>query len=437
MKDRWRDSEADNLIKGYTVTGHEDLALLAYATRLVGIVPDLAMHGGGNTSCKGIFRTTSGDEIPALFIKPSGADMGMVFPEDFIAMDLVHLQRLNSVQALSDEKITAMFHKNMLSRSNSLPSIETPMHAFLAKKFVIHTHPSAILALSNRIGGERFSAEALGGEAGFIPYASLGLHLGHSTAAEMVKKNDPPAIVLAQHGLVTWGESAKEAYQKTISFVSRAENYLRKTKLFACAGESKTSVYTALRRYKKYSPLLMELLSPYSTVLAPLISKETLDLLDGPHAREIFCTQPLNPDHLLRTKITPLFVENPDYENEDSLRCQIAEGIKSYTAKYTAYLKRHLKQPKGLKPPASEFLPSVLLLPGLGAVCAAADAKTAHIFRDITRQSLHVKRLIYETGGTYFGLSEDDSFEMELRIWRKQTYPSGVYRDNQRHSEEA
>ncbi len=424
MKDRWKDSEARQFIKTSGLAGQEDIALLAYATRLVGKIPDLAMHGGGNTSCKGNFETIQRNNIPALFIKPTGKDMGMVSPADFIAMDIVSLKSLCSVRSLSDDEITAGFRQHMLRYSNNLPSIETPMHTFLEKKFIIHTHPSAVLALANRIGGEETVKEALGNEVGFIPYASLGLNLGRSIAAEMVKKNGPAAIVLAQHGLVTWGESAREAYKKTIAFVTRAENYLKRKKRISLAVESRTSVYTARRRFKKYAPLLTELMSPHFVALAPLLSKEVLDLLDAPKAGEIFCTEPLNPDHLLRTKLTPLFVENPDYANEDSLRHRIAERIKSYSADYAAYLKRHSKQMKGLTPPATEFLPRVMLLPGLGAVCAACDMETAAVFRDITRQALHVKRAIYETGGTYVGLAEDDSFEMELRIWRKNSAPA-------------
>ncbi len=420
MKDLWKDFDARQFIKTHGPAENEELAVLAYATRLVGAIPDLAMHGGGNTSCKGIFRTASKDQIRALFIKPSGADMKTVFPEDFIALDLLSLMKsLRSVRAHGDEEITAMFRQHMLKPSNTLPSIETPMHALLENRFVIHTHPSAILALSNRIGGEKIVTDALGAEAGFIPYASLGLDLGGAVATEM-KKKGLQAIVLSQHGLVTWGESAKEAYKKTIGLVSRAESHLKRTKGLSAIPESKTSVNTAMRRYKKYAPLLTELLSPYSSVLSPLISKEILDAVDGPKAREIFCTEPLNPDHLLRIKISPLFIENPDYENEDILRRQIVEGLKSFRAGYAAYLKRHAKRLHGLMPDDSEFMPRVLLMPGLGAVCAAADMQTADILRDITRQAFHVKRLIYETGGDYLGLSEDDSFEMELRRWRKQ-----------------
>lgn len=423
MKDRWSASEASDFIKTHGVSDNQDIAFLAYATRLVGSVPNLAMHGGGNTSCKGIFNTTADGEVPALFIKPTGKDMAKVLTADFIALDLASLKKLCSVRSLSDEEITAGFRQHMLRPSNNLPSIETPMHAFLEKKFIIHTHPSAILALADRTDAQEKVSEALGYAVGFIPYASLGLNLGHAVASEMTREKDPPAIVLAQHGLVTWGENAREAYKKTIRFVSLAEDYLRREKRFTVSVKSRTSLYIASKRYKKYAPLLREFLSPYSIILAPLISKEVLDLLDGPKAREIFCTEPLNPDHLLRTKISPLFIENPDYENQDSLCRQIAEGIKSYSADYADYIRRHSKQAKGLKTSAADFLPRVMLLPGLGAVCAASDIETANIFRDIIRQALNVKRVIYETGGTYFGLAEDDAFDMELRVWRKQKCP--------------
>jgi rhamnose utilization protein RhaD (predicted bifunctional aldolase and dehydrogenase) len=419
MKNRWSDSEASNFIKTRGLSDNKDLALLAYATRLVGGIPALAMHGGGNTSCKGTFTSTAGDEMPALFIKPTGSDMAKVAPADFIALDLIPLQRLLSQRSLTDEAITAGFRENILGHSKLLPSIETPMHAFLKKKFIIHTHPSAVLALADRTDAQETVPEALGHKVGFIPYASLGLNLGHAVASEMTRKKDPPAIVLAQHGLVTWGETAREAYKKTIEFVSLAEEYSRKTKRFTAAVQCQASVNVAYKRYNNYAPLLSELLFPDAIILAPLISKEILDLLDNPKAREIYRTEPLNPDHLLRTKIRPIFVENPDYENEVSFRRQISEEAKSYSADYAAYIKRHSRQLKGLEPPASEFLPRVLLLPGMGAICAASTIEDADTYCDITRQSLDVKKTIYETGGTYKGLSGDDCFEMELRIWLK------------------
>jgi rhamnose utilization protein RhaD (predicted bifunctional aldolase and dehydrogenase) len=428
MKNTWKNHEADEFVKKHGSVSGKDIALLAYATRLVGRVSDLAMHGGGNTSCKGIFQTSSRGEAHALFIKPSGADMGKISPSDFIVLDIDYLKKLRFRPSMQEKAITMGIRRHMLQSSDFPPSIETPMHAFLEKKFVIHTHPSAILALSNRTDGEKITLEALGEDVGFIPYASLGFKLGRAAASEVERKSDPPAIVLSHHGLVTCGETAEEAYAKTIEIVTRAEEYLAKKAEAARFAKSKITVYTASQRYNKFAPLLQELLflpadSPDNSngegALSHLVSEKLLALLEAPHAREIFCTAPLNPDHLLRMKIRPVFLENPDYDNPDFLRRRIAAEIKSYQKDYTAYLKRHSQQLQGFRPPDSEFLPRVLLLPGLGAICAAATIENADIFRDITRQAINVKWEIHETGGTYSGLAEDDAFEMELRIWQK------------------
>jgi len=428
MKNRWNQSAALHFIEKHRQARGEDVALLAYATRLVGGDPELAMHGGGNTSCKGIFKNASGEEVPALFIKPSGADMGRVLPADFIAMELDYLKTLRSLSSLRDDAIAVEFRWHMLKESVFSPSIETPMHAFLEKKCIVHTHPSAILALSNRTDGQKTVAEALGDEAGFVPYASLGFNLGRAAAAEMAMKKDPPAIVLAQHGLVTWGETVREAYEKTIDYVSRAEDYLKRKTMPILPVKGKTPLHTASRRFKRLLPMLKEMLFPTAdttanasgqVVLSHFATEKLLALLDSPRAEEIFCTPPLNPDHLLRIKIRPVYLENPRYDDPDALRRLIAEGIKSYKDDYARYISRHAGQLQGVTPSEEEFFPRALLFPGTGVVTAAKDLLNADIYMDIIRQAMHVKSVIYETGGTYAGLLEDDAFEMELRIWGK------------------
>lgn len=432
MKNRWNQSAAHKFIEKHGPARGENVALLAYATRLVGGDPELAMHGGGNTSWKGIFKKASGEEVPALFIKPSGADMGRVLPADFIAMELDYLKTLRALSSLRDDAIAVEFRRHMLKESVFSPSMETPMHAFLEKKCIVHTHPSAILALSNRTDGQKTVAEALGDEAGFVPYASLGFNLGRAAAAEMAIKKDPPAIVLAQHGLVAWGETVREAYEKTIDYVTRAEDYLKRKTAPILPVSGKTSLHTASRRFRQCLPMLRELLSPAAStaghakgeaVFSHLATEKLLALLDSPRAGEIFCTPPLNPDHLLRIKLRPVYLKNPPYDDPAELRRLVFDGIKSYKDDYARYIARYAGQLQGLSLSAEEFFPRALLFPGMGVVTAASDAATADIYRDIIRQALHVKSVIYETGGTYAGLSEDDAFEMEMRIWKKAAAP--------------
>jgi rhamnose utilization protein RhaD (predicted bifunctional aldolase and dehydrogenase)/NAD(P)-dependent dehydrogenase (short-subunit alcohol dehydrogenase family) len=428
MNNGWIDAEADDFIKTHGPEWGDDVALLTYATRLVGSRPDLAMHGGGNTSIKGVVRTVSGDAAAALFVKASGVALEEVAPSDFVCLDHVYLKKLRTVSSLTDEIMAGEFRTHMLKPGDALPSIETLMHAFLDPRCVVHTHPAAILALTNRVGCEATIAAALGGDVGVAPYINSGLALGLAVADRFDGEKELRAIVVMHHGLVTWGTGPKQAYDCTIEMVGRAEAYLRKSRQRISPPVTATPVETARKRYTKIAPLLRGLLSPVSgdpdnphqtMVFAPLISREVLDILDSPGAGALVCTAPLTPDYLVRTKAYPLFIENPDYQEIDLFRRQLAREIASFSAGYDAYLKRFASRLPEFDVSGFDLLPRVLLLPGLGAVCAGADLSMARVARDITEQAIMVKHMIKETAGTYLGLTEEHLFDMEFRAFQR------------------
>ena len=178
MDNGWIEAEANDFVNLWgddaasCYWGHDaascphDVALLAYTTRLVGSRPDLAMHGGGNTSLKGVVKTVAGDDVAALFVKASGVSLEAALPSDFVCLDLGYLKKLRMVSSLTDEIMADEFRTRMLRPCDKLPSIETLMHAFLDQRSIVHTHPTAILALTNRAGGEEAIAAALGGDVG-------------------------------------------------------------------------------------------------------------------------------------------------------------------------------------------------------------------------------------------------------------------------------
>ncbi len=428
MNNGWIEAEADDFIKTHGPEKGNDVALLAYATRLVGSRPDLAMHGGGNTSLKGVVKTVAGDEVAALFVKASGVALEAVLPSDFVCLDHAYLKKLRAVSSLTDEIMADEFRTRMLKPGDALPSIETLMHSFLDRRSIVHTHPTAILALTNRAGGEETIVAALGGDVGVVPYVGSGLALGRAVADELDGRKDLRAIVVMHHGLITWGTGPKQAYDNTLEMVGRAEEYLRKSRRRLFPPNAATPVETAWERYTKIAPLLRGLLSPASsdpdnphekTVLAPLISRETLDILDSPRAGALACTAPLTPDYLVRTKAYPLFIENPDYEDIALFGRQLAREIESFSARYDAYLKKFSSRLPEFDASGFDLLPRVVLLPGLGAVCAGPDLGMARIARDITEQALTVKRTISETDGTYLGLTEEHLFDMEFRAFQR------------------
>ncbi|MHB8770560.1 MAG: bifunctional aldolase/short-chain dehydrogenase [Syntrophales bacterium] len=434
MDNAWIDSEAEEFLRSQRQTGGAEVALLAYATRLVGGQPDLAMHGGGNTSLKGTHTTLAGDEKAALFVKASGVDMERITPAGFVCLDLGYLRKLRSLPALADSVMADEFRTHLLRPSDRLPSIETLMHAFLAPPAVVHTHPTAILALTNRVGAEEALAEALGDTVGVVPYAGSGLSLGRAVADELERRTGCRAVVVMQHGLVTCGASPQEAYDATVETVSRAEAYLARRRGPAASRTPGDGTETARRRYREIAPLIRGLLSPPSgnpdtprcaMILAPLISPEVLALLASPGAKTLADTVPLTPDYLVRTRSWPLLVEQPDYEDPDGLRRQLAAAIDAFGRRYGRYVQRHASRLPEFVPSGLDMLPRVLFLPGLGAVCAGPDAAGAAICRDITGQTLTVKATIGETGGQYQGLTEEHLFDMEFRAYQRAKVAAG------------
>jgi rhamnose utilization protein RhaD (predicted bifunctional aldolase and dehydrogenase)/NAD(P)-dependent dehydrogenase (short-subunit alcohol dehydrogenase family) len=428
MDNHWVDAEANDFIKTHGSEGGSAIALLAYATRLVGRQPDLAMHGGGNTSLKGMVKPLAGEEVAALFVKATGTAMDKMTPADFVCLDLAYLKKLRGVSSLTDEIMADEFRMRMLRPSDKLPSIETLMHAFIDRTVVVHTHPNAILALANRAGGEETVVAALGDDVGVAPYANAGLALGRAVADELERKKELRAIVVLHHGLITWGGDPKAAYDATVEMVGRAQAYLRAASRRLFPTGAPTTVETAQRRYAKIAPLIRGLLSPASDdpdhpyekmVLSPLISGETLGFIDSPRAGALACTAPLTPDYLVRTKAYPLFIEKPAYDDIALLRRQLAAEIDSFRTRYDAYVGKYALRLAGFAADGFDLLPKVLLLPGLGVVCAAPDLAMARIARDITEQTLIVKRSIYETGGAYLGLTEDHLFDMEFRMFQR------------------
>lgn len=429
MKNAWNESEANHFVNLHGPECGTDIALLAYATRLAGSDPALAMHGAGNTSIKSIVKAPSGKDCTALFIKASGVSMDRITSSDFISLDHTSLGKLRAVSSLTDKDMANEWRLHMLKTGEALPSIETPMHAFIDRPAVMHTHPAAILMLTNRTHGNQTVTAALGNDVGVLPYASSGLALGRAVADEFDRQKGLQGVVIMHHGLITWGENPKQAYDRTIKIVSSAEEYIgRSRRTTLPLNHMETPLETARQRYIRVAPLLQDLLSPASddpdhprgkTVLTSLITRETLDIIDSPVARALICTAPLSPDCVERTRAYPLLIEEPEHDDMKLLRAQIASGIESFSARYDAYIKKHSPRFPNLDLSDCDLLPRIVLLRGLGAVCAGRDWGMAQAARDIMEQALRVKRLIYETSGIYLGLTQKLLFEAEFRMYRK------------------
>ncbi|HTS70422.1 MAG TPA: bifunctional aldolase/short-chain dehydrogenase [Terriglobia bacterium] len=420
MRNLWSDSEADQFIAQYSEQWGADLALRVYTTRLLGSEDALVLHGGGNTSVKGSCRNVLGQDVPALFMKASGFNLASIEPEGFTPLDLDHLRRVCELAELSDDAMAAEFQMHRLSPNAPSPSIETLSHAYLPAKYVDHTHADAILVLTNQPEGDKLIREALGEGVALVDYVKPGFKLAKAVIAAYDSNPGCHALVWMQHGIMTWGETAREAYSAMIELVSRAEDFAARRASRPLAVVMPTSLADAEKRLAAVAPVVRGLLAQPSgdpdrpwrrMILQPLVSQAILDFLGSDRGKELALTPTLTSDHLVRTKPLPLWVDKPDFENLPKFKEQLGAAIEAYKTEYKAYLDRHDPlMPAGMKP--FDSLPRVVLLPGLGALCAGKDVRAARIARDITAQTLSAKARIAAMG-TYRGLPEEHLFEVE------------------------
>jgi rhamnulose-1-phosphate aldolase/alcohol dehydrogenase len=425
MQNRWSEDKAAEFIERYGAVWGEDLALRTYSSRLLGAEDALVLHGGGNTSVKGMHTNLVGARLASVFVKASGYDLATIEPEGHSELDLEALRKLRALSELSDELMLDQFRTHLFDWRAATPSIETLVHAFLPSPYIDHVHADAVLALTNQEHGAELVREALGDQVIVLEYVRPGFKLAQAAAAAFEAHPASKGMVWMHHGLVTWGETARESYERTIEFVSRAEQYLAKHSSRSLAVKVSTPIDIASERLTRVAPILRGLLAeptgdadqPYlRVILQALVNREALSFVDSDRGREIALTPPLTSDHLIRTKALPLWIDEPEYADTGKLRAQIARAVQEYSKAYNSYLARHSAQiAAGLA--RLDSLPRVVLMPGLGTICAGKDLRAARIARDITAHTLAVKLQVAGMG-KYVGLPEAELFEMEYQSFQ-------------------
>ena len=422
MNNGWNEAKAAEYIARYGTVWGEDVALRTYVAALIGSEDSLVLHGGGNCSVKTAVTGIFGQKMRAIFVKASGCSMASMEPRCYSALDLGYLEQLRALDEISDEAMVNEMMTHLLDHRSPAPSIETLVHAFISAKFIDHTHPDAILALTNQQDGRRLVPEALGDGVLVLDYVKPGFKLALAAAKALEGAPGSRAMVWTQHGLLSWGETARESYETTIDLVTRAEAFIAAGASRRLHAVRRTSLEEAEVRMESVAPIVRGVLARRTEdpdrPLAPVILKamatrEMLDIVDSAQGREISLSPPLTSDHLIRTKALPLWIDDPAYEDIPRLREQISKAIQEYIHAYDSYVDRHLARlPAGVQ--RMDPLPRVVLMPGLGALCAGSDVAAATIAKDITYHTLATKAKV-AVMAKYRGMSESDLFDMEYR----------------------
>ena len=424
MRSRWSDADARRAVDEWGPQQGELLALRIYSSRLIGAEAELVLHGGGNTSLKAPYRTLLGDNLDCLYVKGSGSSLDRVGPRDFPALDLGYLRRLEALPSLSDEEMVNQLRTHLFDASAPNPSVEALLHAFLPHRFVDHSHADAVLALTNQPDGEKLIREALGDGVVVLPYIMPGFPLAKAVAHAVRDLPGAPAIVLIKHGLFTFGADARESYERHIAHVDACEQFAqaraRGRRVMSLGGPSALGAAPPAELVARAAPVLRGLLAerapdreapPRRMILDWRATPEVLAFCASDAAPALAGRGPLTPDHVIRTKALPLFVEDPAWDDALCLEKQLGRAVASYRTAYDAYFEAQVHT-KGVSRKKLDSAPRVVLLPGAGALCFGKTKRDAAIAADITEHTLRTKALA-EALGRYEALTLSDLFDME------------------------
>jgi rhamnose utilization protein RhaD (predicted bifunctional aldolase and dehydrogenase)/NAD(P)-dependent dehydrogenase (short-subunit alcohol dehydrogenase family) len=416
MKSGWVDRDAEALVAQGAKAGIDrDLALRLYTTRLLGRDRTLVLHGGGNTSVKTRMRDRFGEEVEVLRIKASGADMAAIEPEGMPAVRLAPLRQLRARDAIADAELVAIERASLIDPAAPSPSVEIMLHAFLPHKFVDHTHAAAVLSIIDQPNGEKRCAEAFGGRLAFVPYLMPGFGLAKK-AIEVFERDWPAdGLILSKHGIVTFGETAREAYERMIEMVTLAEDFI--------ARNCKRSVIVTLWRepapVAAVAPIVRgacglrddkiegawrRLVTEFraGTTVLSLLQSDLPRLSEG---------GVVTPDHTIRTKNWPLVLPHAEDGKLEAFATATRKAVDKFLTGYRDYFSRHNKRVGGTKRELDP-LPRVVLVPGLGLFGLGRSKQDAVIAADIAEEWMAVVHDA-ELTGSFESISEADMFDCE------------------------
>ncbi len=411
MHSSWSDEDANATIQNYAQYG-EDLALRVYTTRLLGRDPALVLHGGGNTSVKTSWTDLLGRSQEVLCVKGSGWDMGEIEPAGLPAVVLEPLREMVALERMSDEEMVNLCRRNLCDSLAPNPSVEALLHAFLPHKFIDHTHADAVLAVANQPDATAVCRAIWGETMAYVPYVMPGFQLARQALAAYQAAPHVEGLILINHGIFTFGASARQAYERMIAAVDAAERYLANQataplpprQLPTCEPSTVGECLTILRGCLNRHPQAQG-----KVVLETRRSAAIEAFLARPDLADLSARGPITPDHIIRTKQRPMILE--PLADAAAFRQQVERELAKFVDNYTAYFQRQT-QGRGLIRKMLCPLPVVFLIPGLGLVTAGATQSAARIAADIYEHTMTALAAA-ESVGRYQPLPEQDLFDME------------------------
>ncbi|MCY8914175.1 bifunctional aldolase/short-chain dehydrogenase [Bacillus atrophaeus] len=413
VKHLWEEQKADRLPQGAEE--------LVYRSNLIGSDRAVCNWGGGNTSMKTYEKDFRGRDIEVMWVKGSGSDLATMKAHNFTGLKLEDIRPLIEREEMTDEEMVEYLAHCMIDSKHPRPSIETLLHAFLPYQHIDHTHPDAIISICCADNGKQIAEDIYGNRFVWVPYVRPGFTLSKMIAEGVANNPHAELVLMEKHGLVTWGNTSAESYEKTISIINEAERYINKRieEKNAFGGERYESLQAEERRQilAKIMPVIRGAVSSEKKmILSYDDADDVLQFVNSVKAPELSQTGAACPDHLVHTKRIPLYVDwNPQEQDIDALLKNVKAGITRFKSEYKAYVERN-KQ-KGDQ--CFESAPRVILIPGIGMINTGKSLEMSKVSGALYHRAIAVMKGSSALG-RFVSLSENESYNIEY--WPLELY---------------
>jgi rhamnose utilization protein RhaD (predicted bifunctional aldolase and dehydrogenase)/NAD(P)-dependent dehydrogenase (short-subunit alcohol dehydrogenase family) len=416
MKSLWNNQDAEKVVDAYAAKGiARELALRVYTTRLLGGEPKLVLHGGGNTSCKMTATDLVGDSWDVLCVKGSGWDMGTIEPAGLPAVKLAPLLKARKLKQLTDEDMVALQRANLIDPMAPNPSVETLLHAFLPHKFVDHTHSTAILSVVDQDDSRALCDKIFGKRLGFVPYIMPGFDLAVAAAAVFDQDTSVEGLILDKHGIFTFAETAKDAYERMIAYVTLAEDFVAKN------GKSKSvrvSLPAQLASPAEIAPALRGAIAvrkdagKFDRMICEFRTSDKIRaFVDAAEVEDQAKRGVSTPDLVIRIKTGPMVLPPPDASRGEGYAKVIRERVAAFAENYVGYFKQNDAR-DSVKRTMLDPMPRLTLVPGLGLFGHGRTLKDAKIAADVGEIWIEAV-LGAEAIGSFRPLAHNELFRLE------------------------
>ncbi|MEM6332589.1 MAG: bifunctional rhamnulose-1-phosphate aldolase/short-chain dehydrogenase [Planctomycetota bacterium] len=408
-----------------TAAAMDPLDRLVYRSNLLGSDQRITNTGGGNTSSKATQPDpVTGQDADVLFVKGSGGDLRTSKRANFASLYLDGLHRLrDQYLAEPDRGLKSAAEDNMVAKAKHVTfnlnprasSIDTPLHAYLPGRHVDHMHPNAIIAIAASRNAQAIAAKLFGDRMGYVPWMRPGVELGYAMQQAQEANPQIDSILMGGHGLINWADDDKACYELTLSLIETAARYIedhdQADQTFGGQKYAQLSLDASRELAIDLMPWLRGRVSQQNRFIGTWEARpEVMRFVHSVDAARLAELGTSCPDHFLRTKIKPLYVDwDPATGDIDALKAKIDAGLEQYRVDYADYYNA-CKHPDS--PAMRDPNPTVVLIPGIGMLAWGKSKSESRVTAEFYCCAVEVMRGA-EAIDEYVALPRQEAFDIE------------------------